>query len=74
MRRVALAGLLASDPTVLVLDEPLAGLDPDSRELLVEALERRRRRGLAVLVISHDVEGLGSLCQRHLQLEQGVLS
>lgn len=74
MRRVALAGLLASEPKVLVLDEPLAGLDPDSRAQVVATLESRRRRGLGVLVISHDVEGLGTLCQREMRLTAGVLS
>jgi len=74
MRRVALAGLLASQPKVLILDEPLAGLDPDSRAQVVATLESRRRRGLGVLVISHDVEGLGALCQREMHLEAGVLT
>lgn len=74
MRRVALAGLLASEPEVLVLDEPLAGLDPESRLQVVATLEARRRRGLGVLVISHDIEGLDALCQRRMHLEAGVLS
>ncbi len=74
MRRVALAGLLASDPTAIVLDEPLAGLDAESRLLLIDALERRRRQGLAVLVISHDTDGLDRLCRRSLTLDEGVLS
>ena len=74
MRRVALAGLLASDPAVIVLDEPLAGLDAESRGLLIDALGRRRRLGLSVLVISHDTEGLDALCDRSLSLAAGVLS
>ena len=74
MRRVALAGLLASEPSVLVLDEPLAGLDAESRSLLIDVLERRRSQGLAVLVISHDTDGLDALIQRSLTLNEGVLS
>ncbi len=74
MRRVALAGLLASDPRVLILDEPLAGLDLESRGMLLDTLEARRCRGLAVLVISHDTDGLDSLCRRRLTLVDGVLS
>lgn len=74
MRRVALAGLLASRPGVLVLDEPLAGLDSESRALLVDTLEQRRREGLAILVISHDTEGMAALCRRRLTLDAGVLS
>ncbi|MDC4233945.1 DUF2232 domain-containing protein [Actinomyces sp. B33] len=73
MRRVALAGLLARDPAALILDEPMAGLDEDSRALLVDALVDRRRAGLSVLVISHDVDGLGALCDERMNLDQGVL-
>ena len=74
MRRVALAGLLASRPRVLILDEPMAGLDQASRDLLIAVLEERRRAGLSVLVISHDLEGMDSLCQAHHHLSEGVLS
>ena len=74
MRRVALAGLLASRPQALVLDEPLAGLDRDSRAQLIATLEDHRRRGMAVVVISHDTEGLDALCDRSFTLAEGVLS
>ena len=74
MRRVALAGLLASDPRVLILDEPMAGLDAASRELLISVLDERRRAGLSVLVISHDLEGMDDLCDTHRHLREGVLT
>ena len=74
MRRVALAGLLASDPRVLILDEPMAGLDAASRELLISVLDERRRAGLSVLVISHDLEGMDDLCDTHRHLCEGVLT
>ena len=74
MRRVALAGLLASDPRVLILDEPMAGLDAASRELLISVLDERRRAGLSVLVISHDLEGMDDLCDTHRHLHEGVLT
>ena len=71
LRRVALAGLLASNPEVLLLDEPLAGLDEESREALLSALlDLRSRRGLTVVVISHDSEA-GVVCDRALRLERG---
>ena len=73
MRRVALAGLLAAHPRVLILDEPMAGLDRESRDLLVSVLKERRRAGLSILVISHDLEGMDSLCDTHRHLSQGVL-
>ena len=74
MRRVALAGLLASHPSVLILDEPMAGLDAASRDLLISVLNERRRAGLSILVISHDLEGMDSLCDTHGRLAEGVLS
>lgn len=73
-RRVALAGLLAARPKAIVLDEPLAGLDADSRETLVRVLDQRKARGLGIVVISHDTEGLEALCDRRLHLDKGVLS
>ena len=74
MRRVALAGLLAGEPRVLILDEPMAGLDMASRDLLISVLEERRRAGLSILVISHDLEGMDALCDAHRHLRQGVLA
>jgi energy-coupling factor transport system ATP-binding protein len=74
MRRVALAGLLARSPRVLILDEPLAGLDAASQRGLVRLLEDlRRRAGLTIVVISHDFSGLEDLCPRTLRLRDGVL-
>ena len=74
MRRVALAGLLASHPSVLILDEPMADLDATSRDLLISVLDERRRAGLSILVISHDLEGMDSLCDTRGHLAEGVLS
>ena len=74
MRRVVLAGLLARSPRVLILDEPLAGLDADSQRSLVRLLaDRRRDTGLTVVVISHDFAGLEELCPRTLRLHGGLL-
>jgi energy-coupling factor transporter ATP-binding protein EcfA2 len=74
MRRVVLAGLLARSPRVLILDEPLAGLDAASQRGLVRLLaDRRRDTGLTVVVISHDFGGLEELCPRTLHLRDGLL-
>ena len=71
-RRVALAGILARRPSVLVLDEPLAGLDQRSREGLIEVLAALRRdHGLTVVVISHDLEGMERVCDRVVRLDAG---
>ena len=71
-RRVALAGILARQPNVLVLDEPLAGLDQPSQEGLVGLLgDLRARSGLTVVVISHDLEGMDRVCDRVIRLDAG---
>ena len=73
MRRVVLAGLLARRPRVLILDEPLAGLDAASQRNLVRLLvDLRRRTGLTVIVISHDFVGLEELCPRIVHLDAGA--
>lgn len=75
MRRVAIAGLLASRPRVLVLDEPLAGLDQGARRSLLELLgELRREQGLTLVVISHDLEDLALACDRTVTMTDGVLT
>ncbi|MDT7756537.1 MAG: energy-coupling factor transport system ATP-binding protein, partial [Mycobacterium sp.] len=74
MRRVVLAGMLAREPSVLILDEPLAGLDAASQRGLLNLLtDLRRRAGLTVVVISHDFAGLADLCPRTLHLHEGTM-
>jgi energy-coupling factor transport system ATP-binding protein len=74
MRRVVLAGLLACSPRVLILDEPLAGLDAASQRGLLRVLaDLRRTRGLTLVVISHDFIGLDEVCPRTIHLRKGVL-
>jgi energy-coupling factor transporter ATP-binding protein EcfA2 len=75
LRRVALAGLLTRTPRVLVLDEPLAGLDGASRTNLISVLATlRAEQGLTLVVISHDLEGAGDMCDRVLRLRSGRIS
>ena len=75
MRRVAIAGLLASRPRVLVLDEPLAGLDRESRRGLLELLGHMRRdEGLTLVVISHDLEDMGLACTRTIEVTNGAVA
>ncbi|HVT69437.1 MAG TPA: ATP-binding cassette domain-containing protein, partial [Trebonia sp.] len=74
-RRVAIAGLLASRPRVLILDEPLAGLDRESRRGLLELLGRMRREdGLTLVVISHDLEDMGLACTRTVEMTDGTIT
>ncbi|MGV6993305.1 ABC transporter ATP-binding protein [Gordonia amicalis] len=73
MRRVVLAGLIARHPDMLVLDEPLAGLDPLAREEIVALLARLRAEGMTIVIISHDFESLDSVCTRRVRLVDGRL-
>ena len=72
LRRAALAGLLVTNPKVLVLDEPLAGLDAPSRAGLVEVLARlRAEQGLTLVIVSHDVAEVAAICDRTVLVEGG---
>jgi energy-coupling factor transporter ATP-binding protein EcfA2 len=72
MRRVALAGILARRPRVIVLDEPLAGLDAMAQTALLTALSRlRRQEGVTVVMVSHDLAGTERVCDRVVQLDEG---
>ena len=73
MRRVVLAGLIARAPQVMILDEPLAGLDPVARDDVVALLARLRAGGMTIVIISHDFASLGQLCTRRVRLADGTL-
>ncbi|MEU2031485.1 ABC transporter ATP-binding protein [Nocardia amamiensis] len=70
-KRVVLAAIVASHPQVVVLDEPLAGLDPEGRADIVELLARLRDSGLTLIVISHDVADMAAVCDRTVHLRSG---
>ena len=67
-RRVAIAGVLAMDPRLLVLDEPSANLDPRTRRELIELLEEVDR---TMLVVTHDLPLAATLCERAVILSAG---
>ena len=71
-RRVAIAGVIATNPSVLILDEPAAGLDPIGREKLLRELHRiRRENGTTILLISHSMEDLAQHTERIILLNDG---
>ncbi len=62
-RRVALAGVIAMRPEVLVLDEPAAGLDPHGRDFIFEGISRyQRKTGTTVVIVSHSMEDMARYC------------
>jgi energy-coupling factor transport system ATP-binding protein len=71
MRRVALAGVLALEPEVLVLDEPTAGLDPQGRKQLLRHIVELHRQGVTLIMISHNMEELAAICNRIYVLSDG---
>ncbi len=68
---VALAGVLAMEPGLLVLDEPTAGLDRRERERVVAALRRRADAGVTVLAVSHDLAFVAELAERAVVMRDG---
>lgn len=73
MRRVALAGVLAMKPRILVLDEPTAGLDPRARDFLLKDIQRLHEGGTTVVMISHSMDDVAALATRVAVLEKGRL-
>lgn len=73
-RRIAVAGVLAQQPKILILDEPLAGLDPTARREFLLLLRRLNREdGTTILMISHNADALAENCSRILVLDEGHL-
>jgi len=68
---IALAGVLAMRPAVLILDEPTAGLDRELRGRVVAALRRRRDEGITIIAISHDRAFIGEMAQRVVTMREG---
>ena len=71
-RRVAIAGILAMDPQILVLDEPTAGLDPQGAQSMMSLFMRlNREMGKTVLMVTHDMEHVLNYCDSVVIIDQG---
>ncbi|MBQ6509236.1 MAG: ATP-binding cassette domain-containing protein [Flexilinea sp.] len=70
-RRAALAGILAMDPRYLLLDEPLAGLDAEGAEILLQCLHERCRKGTAILMAAHDPDVICENATRVIRMKEG---
>ena len=74
-RRAAIAGVLAMEPEILILDEPTAGLDPRGREQILSLIrDYRARRGTTVLLVSHSMEDIARLADRVLVMREGKVA
>lgn len=72
-RRVAFAGVLAMEPEVLVLDEPMAGLDPAARRDFLELIGHLHDEGLTVVMVSHSMDDLANCCDRIVVMNKGAV-
>ena len=71
-RRVAIAGVLAMRPKVLVLDEPTAGLDPKGRDEILDQVERlHKETGMTVILVSHSMEDVAKYVERIIVMNRG---
>lgn len=71
-RRVAIAGVLAMKPEVLILDEPTAGLDPRGRDEILDLIAgMHRAKGMTVILVSHSMEDVAKYVQRIIVMEEG---
>ena len=74
MRRVAMAGVLAMRPEILVLDEPAAGLDPQSREDILTMIAGLHQKGTTVVMVSHAMDDVARFATRAVVMEQGQIA
>lgn len=71
-RRVAIAGILAMHPEVLILDEPTAGLDPKGRDDILDQIQKlHKERGITVILVSHSMEDVAEYVDRILVMNRG---
>lgn len=70
MRRVAIAGILAMKPKVLILDEPGAGLDPKGKKELYNILKQLQNQGVTIIMISHSMEDVSKLADRVIVMKK----
>lgn len=71
-RRVAIAGVLAMEPEVLILDEPTAGLDPEGRDEILDLVARlHKERKITVIIVSHSMEDMAKYVERLIVMNSG---
>ena len=74
MRRVAIAGVLAMEPDVLVLDEPIAGLDPRGRNEIMDMFyQLHKSRGISMILVTHSMEDAAKYANEIVIMHQGTV-
>lgn len=74
-RRVAIAGVIAMEPKVLILDEPTAGLDPKGREDILEQINKLHKEyNMTIILVSHSMEDVGKLAERIIVMNHGKVA
>lgn len=74
-RRVAIAGVIAMEPSILILDEPTAGLDPAGRdEILNKICDMHKRMGITVILVSHSMEDLAKITNKIVVMNHGAVA
>lgn len=74
-RRVAIAGVIAMNPRILILDEPTAGLDPSGKEQILNMIvELKRERGLTVIIVSHDIDEIVRFADRLIVFNEAKIA
>lgn len=73
-RRVAIAGVVAMEPELIIFDEPTAGLDPEGRRAVLKSIcEYRHNKNAAVIIVSHSMEEMAKVCDKILVMNNGSL-
>lgn len=72
-RRVAIAGILASDPDILVLDEPTAGLDPDGKKEIMNVIKKVHGKGKTIILVTHDMDVVMNYAKKVIVLNDSRL-
>ena len=72
-RRVAIAGVIAMKPEILILDEPTAGLDPKGRDEISSYIKCLHEKGVGIIFISHSMEDTARLCDEIIVMDKGQL-
>lgn len=70
-RRLNLAAALLHEPQILLLDEPVVGVDEESRQIIWQTLRRKREEGASILYVTHEVQELQAVCGRRARLTEG---